>query len=124
MAETTSIQEKIEARLETAKTNARKGYLAYLGLIGKAVEQGQDTVEDLDAKRAELQGKAEELFNSLIARGETVQGDLQSKYDELTAEQKAKFEEQKAAIEERLQPVLDRIEELKARIAGEEQAAA
>ncbi len=123
MADVNNIQAKIEESFEVAKTNARKGYLAYLGLIGKAVEQGQDAIEDLSSKRVQLRGKAKVEFDHLAARGETLAKDVQSKVDEVTAEQKAKFEEQKAALEERLQPVLDKIEELKARISREEAAA-
>ncbi len=56
-----------------AQENAHNVFLAGLGAYGKAFEEAQSQIEDARSQVKETRGKAGDLFNELVKRGEKVQ---------------------------------------------------
>jgi hypothetical protein len=92
-------------KIEKTNTLAKDLFLANLGLAGKVFEQSQDLLKQTEAKFKETEGKVKdtyskrnELFDSLIARGEKVQSSTISKFEESKIELTGKFGNSKTQV--------------------------
>lgn len=139
------------AKTEKTNTLVKDMFLANLGLAGKVFEQSQDLLKQTEAKLKETEtkfkdaySKRTELFESLIARGEKVQSDTftkfeeskteltskietsktqaVTKYNETKAQAIAKFEELKsesnAAVEGQMKTLREGFEKVKGKVSG------
>lgn len=92
----------ITARLATAQKLAKQVWFAGLGAVGRSVEEVTTRYEqagdELQARYTKLNKERVELVEELVARGEKVQGEAQSRIDG----SRASVEEQIEAAKERL----------------------
>lgn len=118
-----------------ASTLARDVYLVNLGIAGSAYERSQDLLKQTEGKLKESESKAKDLyahrnqiFDSLVSRGEKVRTDASFFYHLRKAQAKAKLEEFKtesnAAAEERLRELRGNLEKVKEKISRKADSAA
>ena len=115
----------INEGIDSAQLIAKKAYLAYLGVVGRTVEEVQTRYtqanEDFQSRFEKISQNRENLMEELVSRGEQVQDDA----SELLKESRANIEEQIETakkrlgglvsvvdIPSRLQEVSDRLESL------------
>lgn len=114
-------QAQAKTSFEKANDVAREVFLAQLGLVGKAYEQGQEafsktqaSYKDASSRVQSLVEKRTEIFADLVKRGEKVQSDAQNRFDELTAKQKSLVEDQVAAVKSSVEKLKERVNSRKA----------
>ncbi|CAA0103495.1 Uncharacterised protein [Zhongshania aliphaticivorans] len=93
------------SKIEKASAIAKDVFLANLGLAGKVFEQSQDLLKQTEAKLKETESKYKdayskrnELFDSLVARGEKVQSDTLTKFEESKTQLTSKIESSKSQV--------------------------
>lgn len=93
------------SKIEKANALAKEVFLANLGLAGKVFEQSQDLLKQTEAKLKETESKCKdayskrnEFFDSLVARGEKVQSDTLSKFEESKIQLTSKIEDGKSQV--------------------------
>jgi hypothetical protein len=93
------------SKIEKANALAKELFLANLGLAGKVFEQSQDLLKQTEAKLKETESKCKdayskrnELFDSLVTRGEKVQSDTLSKFEESKTQLTSKIEGSKSQV--------------------------
>ncbi|MDF1692573.1 MAG: hypothetical protein P1U47_09385 [Zhongshania sp.] len=112
------------SKIEKANALAKEIFLANLGLAGKVFEQSQDLFKQTEAKLKETESKCKdayskrnEFFDSLVVRGEKVQGDVVSKFETSKTQLTSKIEGSKstaiAKFKDSKAQALAKFEELK-----------
>lgn len=93
------------SKIEKANALAKDVFLANLGLAGKVFEQSQDLLKQTEAKLKETESKCKdayskrnEFFDSLVVRGEKVQSDTLSKFEESKIQLTSKIEDGKSQV--------------------------
>ena len=87
--------------------NVRNVFLAGLGLYGRAFEEAQNQLKEARSQMKENRGKANELFEELVARGEKVEARAKARIEDLELPE-IKLSEFKLADNDELQARLDK----------------
>lgn len=99
----------IKGKINEAEEMARKIWLAGLGAYGKSVEEAQGRYEKLSEE-------ASKMFDELVTKGETLEGDAKSKFKSTTNDVENRVADVRKKLGLDSEPADQRIEELSAKI--------
>ncbi|MBT3134987.1 phasin family protein [Alteromonas sp. ALT199] len=99
----------IKGKINEAEEMARKIWLAGLGAYGKSVEEAQGRYEKLSEE-------ANKMFDELVTKGETLEGDAKSKFKSTTNDVENRVADVRKKLGLDSEPADQRIEELSAKI--------
>ena len=104
--------ETTETRIAKARTFARKGALAYVGLYGAAYERAQK-------RWGQLKTSTDGLIDQLVERGEDIEAKATESFKGTRAKVTERFEEGSERVKSMLpKSANDRVEELEAEISA------
>lgn len=102
-------EKSVKKYAKNAQEASRRAFLASLGFYGKAFDQVQERFNSLQDQMETRRGKASDLYDDLVKRGEQLEADAREVFDDIDLPSLDREE-----LEARLDQARDRFAELRA----------